>query len=248
MRHQVDMLVPVLFSMVRSAHLPTTLRTSALSLLGDCVHTYALAMLPYVPDLTSALLDLLQVEGVVDDTVPAKARKEKQSAADDEKVEDAKQPEGSKKAGGGTKAEDKTKREDEEKPEPAPSMDSQPTSTNSKFPPLRRAALHFLALLIRTATQHAYASTQRVYDAPPQYAYASSTHRAFDSSFSVHDSPLASLMSAISVQSMFNRDLLKRARITLGYIASTDQDNIVRVMAREAVEELEELERTVVGL
>ncbi|KAL1755246.1 hypothetical protein FB107DRAFT_213966 [Schizophyllum commune] len=183
----VDMLVPVLFNMVRSAHLPTTLRTSALSLLGDCVHTYALAMLPYVPDLTSALLDLLQVEGVVGDTVPAKASKEKQSAAD------AKQPEGAKKAGGGTKAGDKTKREDEEKPEPAPSMDSQPTSTNSKFPPLRRAALHFLALLIRTATQHAYA-------------------------------------------------------ITLGYIASTDQDNIVRVMAREAVEEQEELERAVMGL
>ncbi|KAL1660635.1 hypothetical protein GGF50DRAFT_62802 [Schizophyllum commune] len=171
----VDMLVPVLFNMVRSAHLPTTLRTSALSLLGDCVHTYALAMLPYVPDLTSALLDLLQVEGVVDDTVPAKASKEKQSAADDEK------------------AGDKTKREDEEKPGPAPCMDSQPTSPNSKFPPLRRAALHFLALLIRTATQHAYA-------------------------------------------------------ITLGYIASTDQDNIVRVMAREAVEELGELERAVVGL
>ncbi|KAI5893359.1 ARM repeat-containing protein [Schizophyllum commune H4-8] len=166
----VDMLVPVLFSMVRSAYLPTTLRTSALSLLGDCVHTYALAMLPYVPDLTSALLDLLQVEGVVGDTVPEKAGKELPAKTEQQLAEGRKKPEHAR------------------RPKPAPSMDSLPTSTNSKFPPLRRAALHFLALLIRTTTQH-------------------------------------------------------RAKITLGYIASTDQDGIVRVMAREAVEELGELER-----
>ncbi|TRM67616.1 hypothetical protein BD626DRAFT_554703 [Schizophyllum amplum] len=175
----VDMIVPVLFNIVRSAHVPTTLRTSALSLLGDCVHTYSLAMLPYVTDLLSALLDLLQVEAVAIN-VPPPSQEEQAAPAE------------------------------ADAPAPAPSMDSQPTSTNSKFPPLRRAALHFLALLIRTTTQHVY-----------------------ESSFN---------------PSMFGADVVRRGKITLGYLASTDQDNIVRVMAREAGEELVELEHAMIGL
>lgn len=90
------------------------------------------------------------------------------------------------------------------------SMDSDPASTNSKFPPLRRAALHFLSLLIRKTTRHAY-----------------------DSSFG------ASLLPSAS---------LKRAKITLQYVAATDEDNVARVMAREAGEDLSQLEEAIVGL
>lgn len=50
--------------MVRQCDVPTALRTSALSLLATCVDTYALAMLPYVVDLSRAMVDLLQTEVV----------------------------------------------------------------------------------------------------------------------------------------------------------------------------------------
>ncbi|KAH7879787.1 uncharacterized protein C8R40DRAFT_1035206 [Lentinula edodes] len=86
-------------------------------------------------------------------------------------------------------------------------MDDHPTSTNTKFPPLRRAALHFLTLLIRGTTKEIYES----------YASAGDNAR-------------------LSV------GLTKRMRITLGYISNTDDDMLVRVMAREALEDLAHLE------
>ncbi|KAH9938290.1 uncharacterized protein B0H18DRAFT_1081018 [Fomitopsis serialis] len=62
----VDILVPPLFRVARTSDLPTTLRTSAISLLALCAKTNSLALLPYAADLAEAMVDLLQVE-----TVPA---------------------------------------------------------------------------------------------------------------------------------------------------------------------------------
>ena len=87
-------------------------------------------------------------------------------------------------------------------------MDSQPLSTNSKLPPLRRAALHFLSLLIQSLTEQAY-------------------KRSF-----------ADIHVYTSV--------LQRARTTLTYVTSTDEDTIVRVMAREAGEGLEQLQQAMI--
>ena len=89
-------------------------------------------------------------------------------------------------------------------------MDSEPTSSNSKFPPLRRAALHLLALVIRETTKQIY-----------------------DSSFG---------------QSLFSDGLMTRAKATLSYISSVDQDNVVRVMAREVDEALKQMQRAIIGL
>ncbi|GLB33780.1 hypothetical protein LshimejAT787_0106640 [Lyophyllum shimeji] len=91
-----------------------------------------------------------------------------------------------------------------------PIMDSEPLSTNPRFPPLRRAALHFLSLLIRETTKQIY-----------------------DSSFG---------------GSIFPDAFMTRAKATLGYVASTDEDNIVRVMAREAGEGLKDMHRAMIGL
>ena len=93
---------------------------------------------------------------------------------------------------------------------PPPTMDTHPMMANSKFPPLRRAALHFLMLLIR-------ACISRVYDM----------------------GPVGMLIPAAQTV---------RARTTLGYVASTDEDAVVRVMAREAKEGLEQLSSALVGL
>lgn len=42
--------------------------------------------------------------------------------------------------------------------------------------------------------------------------------------------------------------LLRRAKVTLGYIASTDEDSIVRVMAREANEAIDQLNKAMLGI
>jgi hypothetical protein len=88
----------------------------------------------------------------------------------------------------------------------APDMD--PTSMNSKLPALRRAALHFLALIIR-------AFTAQLYDGRRPH---------------------------------FRSTVVARARTTVSYLAFTDDDTVVRVMAREVTELLDDLERALVGL
>ncbi|TFK43559.1 hypothetical protein BDQ12DRAFT_643120 [Crucibulum laeve] len=176
-----DMLVPPLFNILRSREIPTTLRTSSLSLLADCIKTYPVAILPYLEDLASSMIDLIQIESVQTLTESARA--------------------------------DDTKREDGDLDESSPTMDSHPTSLNSKFPPLRRAALHFLTLLIRETTRD-------IYDSP----------------------------STLSREGILPNNLIKRAKITLGYIAFTDADNVVRVMAREAGEDLAQLQDAITGV
>ncbi|KAF7352810.1 RTP1-C1 domain-containing protein [Mycena venus] len=153
----IDILVPPLFHVVRSSQVPTTLRTSALSLLAECENTCSVALIPYATDLSEAMIDLLQIES--SSTTPVE------------------------------------------------SEDSNPTSGNSKLPSFRRAALHFLGLLIRETTRQIYDSSQ------PELS-----GRVF-----------------------------KRIRTTLSYISSTDGDMVVRIMAREGVEALSELEEAMMG-
>ncbi|KAJ7781261.1 hypothetical protein B0H16DRAFT_1497669 [Mycena metata] len=153
----IDILVPPLFHLVRSSQVATTLRTSALSLLAECENTCSLALIPYVTELSEAMIDLLQIESSSNVSTE--------------------------------------------------SDDNNPLLANSKLPPFRRAALHFLGLLIRETTRQIYESA----------------HTEFS-----------------------NRSI-KRIRTTLGYVASTDGDMVVRVMAREAVEGLGELEEAMLG-
>jgi hypothetical protein len=82
------------------------------------------------------------------------------------------------------------------------------STSNSKFPSLRRAALHFLSLVIR-------ATTARLYDS------RGTGEATYD----------------ISTQ---------RARTVLTYASSVDEDIVVRVMAREALEALEQMQQAVV--
>ncbi len=205
----VDILVPPLFKLVRTQEIPTILRTSALSLLAECINTYSLAVLPYIEDLAGAMIDLLQIEST---PIQQQSREAKDKQAtpdtqhrDNENNEEKKAGESSPK---GTKASEVTEEETAKSPL---TMDEAPTSNNSKFPPLRRAALHLLGLLIKEATRHVYEST--------------------------------------SPGSVFlPQQLVSKATATLGYIASTDEDGVVRVMAREVREQLSDLQRAKLGL
>jgi hypothetical protein len=69
---KADFLVPSLAKLVRSSHLPTTLRTSSLSLLAQMAETNALSLFPYAADLFGGMVDLLQLESVPATASPPK--------------------------------------------------------------------------------------------------------------------------------------------------------------------------------
>lgn len=172
---------------MRGSYLPTTLRTSALSLLATIADTADLALLPYAHDIGHSMLDLLQIEGARA-SVEARGQQHPVSTTTDANLS----------------------------PIPSssiPSMDDQPTPANPTFPPFRRASLHFLGILVRAYTRRAYASS--------------------DSS-----------VSGMSLDDFPTR----RAATTLAYIAATDADAIVRVMAGEVGDAVHTLERAHVGL
>ena len=169
--------------------------------------TNALALFPYAADLFGGMVDLLQLE-----TVPATSPPRNTSGSSESNPDEQERRKGT----GGTKAEGIYERDEQNEiagPESQPlllTMDTHPTVANPKFPPLRRAALHFLALLIRECTT-----------------------RVYDTSFT--ELPISDAY-------------VTRARTTLGYIAVTDEDIVVRAMAREAREGLGQLSNALVGL
>jgi hypothetical protein len=190
-----DHLIPPLFALVRGSHLPTTLRTSSLSLLAAIANTADLALLPYAHDLANAMLDLLQIEGAAHTSAQAAQQlpASPTDASDPNSNSSSSPP-----------------------PLPPASMDTQPTAADAKFPPFRRASLHFLGMLVRAYTQRVYALS--------------------DSSASVSNVPQS------------NDFPVRRTTATLGYVAATDVDAVVRVMAREVVDAVHTLERALVCL
>lgn len=202
-----DLLVPSLAKVVRSSYLPTTLRTSSISLLAQMAETNALALYPYAADLFGGMVDLLQLE-----SIPATSSPPKKPAGPSGSYSDQENGKGSKKEKmEGNHEGDEQDEENGRASQPPPlTMDSHPTLVNSKLPPLRRAALHFLGLLIRACVSRVYHMGSTGMLIPDVYT--------------------------------------GRARTTLGYVASTDEDAVVRVMAREAREELEQLSNALLGL
>jgi len=164
-----DVIVPKLISIFRSSYAPTVLRTSAISLLSQCVKTNAVSVLRYIDDLAAGMVDALQVEMVPTGQSPSKDEQRKEKEA----------------------------------------LDSKPTAVDPKLPPLRRAALHFWTSLLHQLTRAIYNG---------------------------------------AVVERLPATLLKRAKVTLGYIASTDEDGIVRAMAQEANEAIDQLNRATLGI
>lgn len=208
MKVSADTLIPPLFGLVRMPGIPTTLRTSALSLLADCVKTYPLAVLAYMEDLAAAMVDLVQVESVPVQQQVAKGKKMTKAGEyqDEDKLEDVMKTEPE------TLAKDaQTKAVKDNVREQPESIGTAPTSVDSKSPPLRRAALHFLGLLVREATRRSYESSS-------------------------------------DKDTFLSQALAPRLTTVLEYVASTDEDNVVRMMAREAKEGLGDLRKAKLGL
>ncbi|KIK95639.1 hypothetical protein PAXRUDRAFT_826796 [Paxillus rubicundulus Ve08.2h10] len=172
-----DNVMPRLISVLRSSYAPTVLRTSAISLLTECVKTSLVAVLGYTTELSTGMIDLLQVEMVPVSQLPSR--------------------------------EDEAEKTKTEQPKEKEALDSTPTAVDSKLPPLRRAALHFWTLLLQQLTHTVY-NGGRV--------------------------------------DKLQAPVLRRAKVTLGYISSTDEDGVVRLMAREANEAIDQLHKAMLGM
>lgn len=122
----VDMLVPPLFRVVRAEALPTVLRSSALSIIAQCVETSPVALTAWTDDILSGMLDILQLESVQAVPLSRKAREEARAQQDNEK----------------TKLDEV--------------VDSKPQEVDSKLPPLRRSALLCFALIVRSMVAGVY--------------------------------------------------------------------------------------------
>lgn len=206
----VDILVPPLLSTLGTSQLPTTLRTSSVSLLAQAIDTNSLALATYSRELCETMLDLIQIETVQGEhAVPAKKQVDSASNtadAENKQNEDIATGDSSKK---------KSSSIGQTSQAPLPSMNTQPTSTNSKFPPLRRAALHFIALLLRSITSRLYENSGENMD---------------------------------EIALLLHGRTLQRAVTVLGYVAETDQDDVVRVMAKEDLNIVDSMKKAMMGL
>ncbi|KAG8763585.1 hypothetical protein FRC11_001154 [Ceratobasidium sp. 423] len=72
----VDMLIPPVFRVVRAQALPTVLRSSALSILAQCVETSPVSVTAWTDDILSGMLDILQLESMQAVPLSRKAREE----------------------------------------------------------------------------------------------------------------------------------------------------------------------------
>lgn len=216
-----DTLLPPLLSLLREPRAPVILRTSAISLLSECLNTCAGVVERYTDGIAEGMLDLVLVEMTVATPTPrptAKVNEKVMEADADVSTEQAEHEPVS------------TPRSQPERP-PDP-LDISPSSASSKVPTLRRAALHFLALLMRVLTQEAYERGGGSWSGVQIRGIYSGQTGAFMSS---EGGPLP-------------REFMRHAHTVLEYIAAVDKDTLVRVMAREVLEGLEGLEKALVGL
>jgi hypothetical protein len=218
---KADTLLPPLLSLLREPRAPVILRTSAISLLSECLNTCARVVERHTDGIAEGMLDLVLVEMTVATPTPRPTAKvnEKIMEADPEVSMEQAEPELA-----------PTPRSQPERP-PDP-LDISPLSASSKVPALRRAALHFLALLMRVLTQEAYERGGGSWSGVQIRGIYSGQTGAFTSS---EGGPLP-------------REFMRRAHTVLEYIAAVDEDTVVRVMAREVWEGLDGLEKALVGL
>lgn len=215
-----DTLLPPLLSLLREPRAPVILRTSAISLLSECINTSARVVERCTEEIAEGMLDLVLVEmTVATPTRPIAKVNEKRMEMDAEVSTEYAESEPA-----------PTPRSQPERP-PDP-LDISPLSASSKVPALRRAALHFLALLMRVLIREAYERGGSSWSGVQIRGIYGGQTGAYTS---YGGGPL-------------RQEFMKRARTVLEYITTVDEDTVVRVMAREVGEGLEGLEKALVGL
>lgn len=170
-------------------------------------------MQPWTDTIVEAVIDLIIVETVPVKPQPAEPR--------DQPPQPKVEKEGGEEESPSEVEQLKRKVEIEE-------MDTKPTSTSAKLAPFRRSALHFLAVLLRSAVVDTYETTA-----------ASSAQPSIS---------LQKSASSTSGPSVINSEVAKRLRTVLGYVRVTDEDEIVRFMCKECIDLGDQLARAGLGM
>ena len=221
------MLLPPLIFLFREPRAPVVLRTSAISLLSECVNTYDRVVERYREELAHGMLDLVLIEmNVAAPALRPPARTEEIKTGDVEE--------------GNVGPSEPTPASQSQPECAADTLDISPLSISPKVPALRRAALHFLALLFRALTKEAYEhiNTSLGNSGWGGVKIGGMYGKGLYNSgrMSAHD------------DGSLTPGYIRRARTVLGYIAAVDEDAVVRVMAREVVEGLEGLQEALLEL
>jgi hypothetical protein len=216
-----DVLLPPLNSLLRESRAPVILRTSAISLLSECVKTCDRVIARYTEEIAEGMVDLVLVEMTVAKPTPRPAAKaEGQKTETGEEVSD-----------GQSEPAPALRVQPERPPD---TLDISPLSRSPKVPALRRAALRFLVLFLRVLTREANerntgqggswsgVQIRGIYGGETGL-YNGGRVQTFD------EGPLTP-------------GFIKRARTVSRYVAAADEDAVVRVMAREVDEGLEGLQ------
>lgn len=136
----VDVLLPPLLTIIQTAHLPTVLRVSALSVIAQCASTNVAALNNYADRLVSTSVEIVKLEHV-----PMKVSKEKETSNDAHN------------SSNGIAEEEESKKEIPPTQAHHPDqIDLDPTTSFTKTPSLRRSALHLLSTLFRANIQLQY--------------------------------------------------------------------------------------------
>ncbi|GAA5900852.1 Rtp1p [Sporobolomyces salmoneus] len=240
-----DLLLPPLLITLRQSTLPVPLRASAITILATMVETDPKGTGPVLSDLGEAMRGLLEIETVsyranarpvVEEEKEKKEKKGKSVLI--EEVDNA--------------SSSSEEEDDEElrkafslptpssKPPSRPEELADPTITTSKHPSLRRAALLFLSLLMRTMIKQRYDSIEKVQKEEMKGLGDSLIKegklRMPSTTPSIHTRTGVTSEREETIE----RAQRERLKITLGFVAETDEDELVRFQAREILEEMQE--------
>lgn len=240
----VDVMVPKLMHVFHSTYLPTNLRSSSISTLAACMEVSSIALLPWTDELVSGLTDLLQVESVSFTATPISrgATTEESSAprtADDITTDDSGEP--------------ITRDTGSARINRHPEEDTIPALTMSaKAPTLRRAALHFLSLLLRAFVLRIYEEVEDARIRNPDLAPMRSplgSIQSLPSALNVMKGGRSGQVGTLMVQGIpLDSETIRRLSIVMRYVCDTDIDGIVRAQASECVELLEQLAEARIGV
>ncbi|AAW40694.2 hypothetical protein CNBA0830 [Cryptococcus deneoformans B-3501A] len=213
-----DKIIPVLMSIFPDTSLSTAIRSSALSLLTTCAKVSYISLLPWSTDLTNSAIDLIQIESVAVSPFRPGAI---------QTVEGPPQPswKGDKKPRNVQLIEDEQpEQEDEEEERKVPDPwieDTDPLAyDDSKHPALRRAAIAFLNWVFSVITFKIMSDHSEC-----------TGLEAGEILYKEHPAPDT---DADLQEGGIPPGLLERAETVLGYVKSTDEDEVARGHAESA--------------
>lgn len=213
-----DKIIPVLMSIFPDTSLSTAIRSSALSLLTTCAKVSYISLLPWSTDLTNSAIDLIQIESVAVSPFRPGAI---------QTVEEPPQPswKGDKKPRNVQLIEDEQpEQEDEEEERKVPDPwieDTDPLAyDDSKHPALRRAAIAFLNWVFSVITFKIMSDHSEC-----------TGLEAGEILYKEHPAPDT---DADLQEGGIPPGLLERAETVLGYVKSTDEDEVARGHAESA--------------